>query len=127
MKKWLQGVFGYGIGTILILMILFSTVLSGLLRFTTMNTDSLNQLALLAGLSTLLIGGLMAAHKGEKKGWLTGLTTGLSFVVMIVLFQVVFENRWVSVAQLSYFGGLLLAAALGGMIGINLPKRKVKH
>ncbi|WP_173916031.1 TIGR04086 family membrane protein [Halobacillus sp. Marseille-Q1614] len=127
MKRWLQGVLGYGIGSILILMILFSTVLSGLLRFTTMDTDTLNQLALLAGLSTLLFGGLMAAYKGEKKGWLTGLTTGLTFVVLIMLFQVIFENRWVSVPQLSYFGGLLLAASLGGMIGINLPRRSVKH
>ncbi|MFC7060749.1 TIGR04086 family membrane protein [Halobacillus seohaensis] len=125
MKNFLQGVLGYGVGSIFILMILFSAVLAGLLRFTTIDTDTLNQVSLVAGLSILAIGGLLAANKGEQKGWLTGMLTGLVFIVIMILFQIIFENRWVSIAQLSYFGGLLLAASLGGMIGVNMPKRKV--
>ncbi|WP_101844411.1 TIGR04086 family membrane protein [Halobacillus sp. Marseille-P3879] len=126
MKKFLQGVLGYGVGSIFILMILFSAVLASLLRFTTMDTDTLNQLSLIAGLTILALGGLLAAYKARQKGWFTGLLTGLIFIVIMMLFQIIFENRWVSVAQLSYFGGLVLAATLGGMIGVNMPSRKAQ-
>ncbi|MCP3030430.1 TIGR04086 family membrane protein [Halobacillus sp. A1] len=125
MKIFLQGVLGYGVGSIFILMILFSAVLAGLLRFTTIDTDALNQVSLIAGLTILGVGGLLAAHKGEQKGWLTGLLTGIVFISIMMLFQIIFENRWISLAQLSYFGGLVLAAILGGMIGVNMPKRKI--
>ncbi|MCP3025563.1 TIGR04086 family membrane protein [Halobacillus sp. A5] len=124
MKRFLQGVLGYGVGSIFILMILFSAILASLLRFTTLDTHTLNQISLIAGLSILAFGGLLAAYKGQQKGWLTGLLTGFIFIVIMMLFQIVFENRWVSLAQLSYFGGLLLAASLGGMIGINMPQRR---
>ncbi|CDQ18114.1 putative membrane protein, TIGR04086 family [Halobacillus karajensis] len=123
MKKLISGVLGYGIGSILILMIVFAGVLAALLKFTGMEYETLNQMALVAGISILAIGGMLAAYKGEQKGWLSGGMTGLIFVSAMILFQVIFENAWVSLPQLSYFGGLLLAAWLGGMIGVNLPRR----
>ncbi|ARI76953.1 TIGR04086 family membrane protein [Halobacillus mangrovi] len=123
MKKLIQGVLGYGVGSIFILMIVFSGILALLLRFTNMEYQTLNQMALIAGISILAFGGMLAAYKGEQKGWLSGGMTGLIFVSAMVLFQVIFENQWVSLPQLSYFGGLLVAAWLGGMIGVNLPRR----
>ena len=127
MKKLVQGVLGYGIGSIFILMILFAFVLALLLRFTAMDYQTLNQFALIAGISILAFGGMIAAYKGEQKGWLSGGMTGLIFVAAMVLFQIIFENQWVSLPQLSYFGGLVVAAWLGGMIGVNLPRRTVKR
>ncbi|MCA0969962.1 TIGR04086 family membrane protein [Halobacillus litoralis] len=127
MKKMVLGVLGYGIGSIFALMILFAVVLALLLRFTSMEYSTLNQIALISGISILAFGGMMAAYKGEQKGWLSGGLTGLLFVLSMVLFQVIFENQWVSLAQWSYFGGLLLAAWLGGMIGVNLPRRAVRR
>jgi putative membrane protein (TIGR04086 family) len=123
MKKLIQGVLGYGVGSIFILMIVFSGILALLLRFTNMEYSTLNQIALIAGISILAFGGMMAAYKGEQKGWLSGGMTGLIFVAAMALFQIIFENQWVSLPQLSYFGGLLVAAWLGGMIGVNLPRR----
>ncbi|REJ10698.1 TIGR04086 family membrane protein [Halobacillus trueperi] len=127
MKKLLSGVLGYGVGSIFILMIVFAGVLALLLRFTGVEYETLNQLALVAGISILAIGGMLAAYKGEQKGWLSGGMTGLIFVSAMILFQVIFENSWVSLPQLSYFGGLVLAAWLGGMIGVNLPRKTVKR
>lgn len=127
MKKLLQGVLGYGIGSIFILMIVFAGVLAILLRFTGMEYQTLNQMALVAGISILAFGGMLAAYKGEQKGWLSGGMTGIIFVSAMVLFQMIFENTLVSLPQLSYFGGLILAAWLGGMIGVNLPRKTVKR
>ncbi|MBH0229991.1 TIGR04086 family membrane protein [Halobacillus yeomjeoni] len=127
MKKMVQGVLGYGVGSILVLMIVFAALLALLLRFTSMDYETLNQMALIAGISILAFGGMIAAYKGEQKGWLAGAGTGLIFVSSMVLFQLIFENKWVSLPQLSYFGGLILAAWLGGMIGVNLPKRSAKR
>ncbi|QAS54078.1 TIGR04086 family membrane protein [Halobacillus litoralis] len=127
MKNLLQGVLGYGIGSIFILMIVFAGVLALLLRFTGMEYQTLNQMALIAGISILAFGGMLAAYKGEQKGWLSGGMTGLIFVSAMILFQIIFENQLVSLPQLSYFGGLVLAAWLGGMIGVNLPRRTVKR
>ncbi|MGP4061592.1 TIGR04086 family membrane protein [Halobacillus sp. H74] len=127
MKNLLQGVLGYGIGSIFILMIVFAGVLALLLRFTGVEYQTLNQMALIAGISILAFGGMLAAYKGEQKGWLSGGMTGLIFVSAMILFQIIFENQLVSLPQLSYFGGLVLAAWLGGMIGVNLPRRTVKR
>ncbi|MGP4074521.1 TIGR04086 family membrane protein [Halobacillus sp. K22] len=127
MKKFTQGVLGYGIGSILLLMIISAAVLALLLRFTSMEYQTLNQAALITGLSILAFGGMMAAYKGEQKGWLSGAMTGLIFVAAMALFQIIFENQWVSLPQLSYFGGLVLAAWLGGVIGVNLPRRTAKR
>ncbi|WP_241657160.1 TIGR04086 family membrane protein [Halobacillus salinus] len=122
-----QGVLGYGVGSIFVLMIMFAVFLALLLRFTSMDYQTLNQIALISGISILAFGGMLAAYKSEEKGWLSGGMTGLIFVMAMVLFQVIFENQWVSLPQLSYFGGLVLAAWLGGMIGVNLPRRTVKR
>lgn len=127
MKKLTVGVLGYGIGSIFILMMLFAVILAILLRFTVMDYQTLNQTALIAGISILAIGGMLAAYKGEQKGWLSGGATGLLFVISMILFQIIFENQWVTWPQLSYFGGLILAAWLGGMIGVNLPRKTEKR
>lgn len=127
MKKMMQGVLGYGIGSIFILMIVFSGVLAGLLKLTEMEYGTLNQLALIVGISILAFGGGAAAYKGEQKGWLAGVLTGAVFVGAMALFQIIFENTMVTLPQLSYFGGLVLAAWLGGMIGVNLPKKTAKR
>lgn len=122
-----QGVLGYGVGSIFVLMIMFAVFLALLLRFTSMEYQTLNQIALVSGISIMAIGGMMAAYKGEERGWLSGGATGLIFVLAMILFQVIFENQWVSLPQLSYFGGLVVAAWLGGMIGVNLPRRTQKR
>ncbi len=123
LKKLLQGVLGYGIGSILLLMVVVAAVLAILLRFTTIDIDTLNQISLVAGLTILAFGGLIAAYKAEQKGWLSGILTGLIFALAMIGFQLIFENSWVSLTQLSYFGGLVIAALLGGMIGVNMPRR----
>ncbi|RWZ59965.1 TIGR04086 family membrane protein [Halobacillus fulvus] len=127
MKKLIQGVLGYGIGSIFLLMLIASGLFALLLRFTTLDYGVLNQASLLTGISILAFGGMLAAYKGEQKGWLSGAFTGILFVLAMILFQIIFENRWVSLAQASYFGGLIVASWLGGMIGVNLPKRTVKR
>ncbi|UOR12202.1 TIGR04086 family membrane protein [Halobacillus amylolyticus] len=127
MKKLMQGVLGYGIGSIMILMMVVAAVLAILLRFTSIDIDTLNQISLVAGLTILAFGGLIAAYKGEQKGWLSGILTGLVFVVAMIGFQLIFENSWVTLTQLSYFGGLVIAALLGGMIGVNMPRRSTDN
>ncbi|MFQ3542655.1 TIGR04086 family membrane protein [Halobacillus rhizosphaerae] len=127
MKKMMQGVLAYGVGFIFLAMLFFSGVLALLLRFTAMEYQTLNQIALIAGITILAAGGLLSAYKTEQKGWLSGGLTGFIFVAMMVLFQVIFENTWISLPQLSYFGGLLIAAWLGGMIGVNLPRSSQKR
>lgn len=123
MKKLVQGVLGYGVGSIFILMIVFAAFLAVLLKFTNIEYQTLNQITLISGISILAFGGMIAAYKGEQKGWLSGGMTGLIFVSAMALFQIIFENQLVSIPQLTYFGGLVLAAWLGGMIGVNLPRR----
>ncbi|ELK45731.1 TIGR04086 family membrane protein [Halobacillus sp. ACCC02827] len=126
MKKLLQGVLGYGVGSIFLLMITAAGVLALLLRFTSMEYGTLNQIALVTGLTILAVGGMLAAYKGEQKGWLSGGMTGVIFVSAMILFQIIFENTLISLPQLSYFGGLVLAAWLGGMIGVNLPRKAAR-
>lgn len=127
MKKLAKGVLAYGVGSVFILMLLTAGVLAVLLQFTSIGYDTLNQITLVSGITILATGGALAAYKGEQKGWLSGGATGLLFVLAMALFQIIFENQWITLTQLVYFGGLVAASWLGGMVGVNLPRRTQKR
>ncbi|WP_181350546.1 TIGR04086 family membrane protein [Thalassobacillus sp. CUG 92003] len=127
MNKLIKSVTGYGIGLIAVFMLLTSFILAILLRFTTIDTSILQTIAMIAGLMIIALGGGFAAYKTGEKGWLSGTMTGVVFIVLILLIQLVVENQWVSKSQLLYFLAVLAVSWLGGMVGVNWPRRHTSH
>ncbi|MFD1018880.1 TIGR04086 family membrane protein [Thalassobacillus hwangdonensis] len=118
---------GYGLAMIVVLMLSCSFVFALLLRFTSIDTGILNWMTLITALLILFIGGAVAAFRGQEKGWMYGLITGGAFLLFVILYQYLGLQKGMSIAQLPYFAGMMAAALIGGMLGVNLnPAARTK-
>ena len=125
MNRQLTALF-YGSTIIVTLMFIFSLGLAILLRFTTFNEPLFSFISFATGFLCLFSGGLVAGLKGKQKGWLIGLTTGITFLFFVFLFQYLGLKQSISLDQLLYFSSCLFASILGGIIGVNMninPKK----
>ncbi|MFA1820526.1 TIGR04086 family membrane protein [Virgibacillus oceani] len=110
----------YGWIIVLGLILLASVVLGFLLRFTTFHDPALTWIALVIGLLSLFIGGLVAGIKGKEKGWVTGILTGLGFTLFTFLVQYLGFQQGFSMEQTIHHAVYVLAALFGGVIGVNI-------
>lgn len=109
----------YGWIIILGLILLASIILAFLLRFTTMDETTLSWITLVVGLISLFIGGLIAGVKGRRKGWIIGSLTGLGFTLFTFLVQYLGYQQAFSLEQSLHHIGFVVAALIGGVIGVN--------
>ncbi|WP_010531103.1 TIGR04086 family membrane protein [Lentibacillus jeotgali] len=112
----------YGWIIILGLLLLTSIILAFLLRFTGMNEMTLSWITLAVGLISLFIGGIVAGVKGKEKGWVIGTITGAGFTLFTFLVQYLGYQQGFSLEQSLHHAGFILAALLGGVIGVNTIK-----
>ncbi|TMN21060.1 TIGR04086 family membrane protein [Lentibacillus cibarius] len=112
----------YGWIAVLGLILVTSIVLSLLLQFTTMDQTVLSWVTLAAGLIILFIGGVIAGMKGKEKGWVIGAVTGLGFTLFTFLVQFLGYQQTFSAEQSLTHTGFILAALVGGVIGVNMVK-----
>jgi len=104
------------------LLLLTSIILAFLLQFTAMDETTLSWITLAVGLISLFIGGIVAGVKGKEKGWVIGAATGAGFTLFTFLVQYLGYQQGFSLEQSLHHAGFILAALLGGAIGVNVIK-----
>ena len=109
-----------GLGIIYIVATVFSLIFSLLLRFTSIQEDSLTYVITAISFIALFIGGFFSGGKGKEKGWLSGGLTGLFYTVINFLFQYLGFDSVFSLEQMIYYLLFILTATIGGMIGVNV-------
>jgi len=119
---WKQQFVGLLWGWIVVLglILLSSIILAVLLQFTAFNNPTLSWVAFGIGLLSLFIGGLIAGVKGKAKGWMIGGITGAGFTVFIFLVQYLGYQQGFTIEQSLHHLGYILAALIGGVIGVNM-------
>jgi putative membrane protein (TIGR04086 family) len=115
---------GYGVGTILFIIILSSFVLSLVLKFTDVDETSLTWLILTISAVALFIGGFISGGKGQERGWLIGALTGAAFTLLVYLVQFLGFQASFSVKQTLLYFLYILISVLGGIIGVNVAGRR---
>lgn len=110
----------YGWIVVLGLILLTSIILALLLRFTAMEETTLSWVTLIVGLISLFTGGIVAGVKGKHKGWVIGSITGLGFTLFTFLVQYLGYQQAFSLEQSFHHIGFILAALIGGVIGVNV-------
>ncbi|ANB58438.1 hypothetical protein GFC29_1863 [Anoxybacillus sp. B7M1] len=110
----------YGVLTIFLLALIISFLLSLLLKWTDIQESSLTWVIFAASVLSVFIGGFVAGGKGKERGWLIGGTTSLVFTLLVFFFQFLGLEQTFSTKQWIYHLGFLLAAMLGGVMGVNL-------
>ncbi|MFC2948462.1 TIGR04086 family membrane protein [Virgibacillus sediminis] len=112
----------YGWTVIFGLILVASVLIALLLRFTTFNEPSLTWVTLVIGLISLFLGGLAAGVKGKEKGWIIGGITGAGFTLFTFLLQYLGYSQGFTLEQALHHGGYVLAALIGGILGVNIAK-----
>lgn len=110
----------YGWIVVLGLILISSIILAVLLQFTAFNDPTLSWVAFGTGLVSLFIGGMIAGIKGKAKGWVIGGITGIGFTLFIFLVQYLGYQQGFTMEQSLHHLGYILAALLGGVIGVNI-------
>lgn len=109
----------YGWIVIFSLVFITSIILAFLLRFTLLNEPILSWITLGIGMVSLFIGGLVAGIKGKSKGWVIGGITGIGFTLFVFLVQYLGYKQAFSLEQSLHHLGYILAALVGGVLGVN--------
>jgi putative membrane protein (TIGR04086 family) len=119
MTKWGTAIV-YGVVTIFLLAALISFFLSLILKWTDVQESSLTWVIFAGSLLSMFIGGVVAGGKGKEKGWLIGGGTSLLFTLIVLVFQFLGLEKAFTLEQWLYHLIFFVAAALGGIVGVNL-------
>jgi putative membrane protein (TIGR04086 family) len=114
----------FGVGTIFSLALVIGLLFSLLLKFTSLNEQSIHWSVLILSFLTLFIGGFVSGGKGQSKGWLLGAATGLCYSFTVFLIQFLGYDELFTPQQFMFHGGFIASAVLGGVFGVNLTGKK---
>ena len=92
-----------------------------------MPDSSIRVLGPAAGLIGVFIGGFVAAFKNKKSGLLTGVFTGLAVFAVLFVLSMIFRNgdtEFFSLKTLFTLLAILLASVMGGVVGVNIKRRR---
>ncbi|WP_156291176.1 TIGR04086 family membrane protein [Oceanobacillus salinisoli] len=120
MRKQLFHALLFGWIAVLGLILISSVIIAFLLRVTSLDADLLSWIALVIGILSLFIGGLITGLKGKTKGWIIGSVTGVGFTVFTFLVQYLGYQQGFSLEQTLHHFGYIFAALVGGVIGVNI-------
>ncbi|NUJ32994.1 TIGR04086 family membrane protein, partial [Pseudoalteromonas sp. 2103] len=87
MRKQLFHALLFGWITVLGLILISSVIIAFLLKVTSLDENLLSWIALVIGILSLFIGGLITGLKGKAKGWIVGAITGIGFTIFTFLVQ----------------------------------------
>ncbi|KKE80540.1 TIGR04086 family membrane protein [Oceanobacillus caeni] len=120
MRKQLFHALLFGWITVLGLILISSVIIAFLLKVTSLDENLLSWIALVIGILSLFIGGLITGLKGKAKGWIVGAITGIGFTVFTFLVQYLGYQQGFSMEQSLHHIGFIFAAVIGGVIGVNI-------
>ncbi len=120
-KPLLWGVLA-GTASIVVLFIIVSLIIAKL----PVPIPSISLIVSICGGIGTFIAGYLSAHLFRKKGLIIGLMSGAIFAFLIFLSTMCLSGEIFSMGSLTKYLILLVAAALGGMFGVN-AKTKRRH
>ncbi len=97
-------------------------ILSLLLHLTSLKEGNLDTYTLLVHGISALFGGLTAGKRSAKRGWYSGALVGALYFIIIIIISFLAANTSITLHSLVMLAVVLLAAAFGGMVGVNLKK-----
>lgn len=121
--KKLSTAIGFGIITLLILASITSMIMALLLKFTNINEGTLTVTIFYTRSFIYAYVWIYCRQKAQGKGWLVGLTTGLTFTILVFLVNYLGFSQTLSNSQLLYQLALMGASTLGGIFGVNMSKQ----
>ncbi|RPF55519.1 TIGR04086 family membrane protein [Aquisalibacillus elongatus] len=111
-----------GVVTVIALMLVSSLIIALLVNFTDMSSSAFSWTSFITSVLVLIVGGFYGGRKSEEKGWLTGIIVGVIYIIGIMIYQFLAQDAWMYESQALYFLIFIVAAIVGGMLGVNTRK-----
>lgn len=106
------------------LLILTTTTLAFIIRFSAMREITISYVAIIIAFIILFIAGLIAGFKGKANGLFIGLCTGGGFTLFTFLIQFLGYNDLFSWKQMLFHLAYIMTAVVGSIIGVNFMQLK---
>ncbi|MBP2240554.1 putative membrane protein (TIGR04086 family) [Cytobacillus eiseniae] len=113
----------FGLIIVFVLAIVCSLIISLILTFTSLQESSVQFVVTAVSFVSLFIGGFVSGGKGKQKGWMLGGLTGLSYSLIIFLFQYLGHDSLFNLQQIIYHVCYILTAMMGGILGVNMTNK----
>lgn len=110
----------YGWATIFISLVITTFLLALVIRFTSIEENTMSYIIVTVACLILFLGGLIAGLKGKKNALYIGIFTGGGFTLLTFLIQFLGYNELFSLKQAAFHFVYLIIAIIGSMVGVHL-------
>lgn len=122
MNKLLNYLKYFGLFCIFIIVI---AIITSLINLTGIKSITISKLSVILTALSFFIISLLASNKTKERGIVLGLKLGLSFIILLILINLIVFKSPFNIDRLIYYLILLASSLLGGSIGKNIKlKRK---
>lgn len=105
--------------------ILVIAIITSLINLTGIKSITISKLSVILTALSFFIISLLASNKTKERGIVLGLKLGLSFIIILILVNLIVFKSPFNIDRLIYYIILLASSLLGGSIGKNIKlKRK---
>ena len=108
---------------IFFLVIIVIAIITSLINLTGINSSTINKLSIVITAISFFVIAAIASHKTKERGFITGLKLSISFVISLVLINLIIFKSPFNIDRLIYYIILLTSSLLGGSIGKNLKHK----
>ena len=120
MNKLLNYLKYYGLFLIFIIVI---ALITSLINLTGIKSITISKLSVILTAIRFLVISILASNKSQERGIITGLKLGLSFIILLILINLIIFKSPFNIDRLIYYLILLISSILGGSIGKNIKKK----
>ena len=110
-----------------ILIIIGIAIITAGINLTGINSNTINKLSIILTALSFFIITCLASNNTKQKGFILGLKLGLSFVIFLILINLIIFRSSFNIDRLIYYTILILSSLLGGAIGKNIKLKKGKR
>ena len=122
MNKLLNYLKYFGLFFIFIIVI---AVITALINLTGIKSVTISKLSVILTAISFFVIAVLASHKTKERGIILGLKLGLSFIILLILINLMVFKSPFNIDRLIYYLILLASSLLGGSLGKNIKlKRK---
>ena len=122
MNKLLNYLKYFGLFCIFIIVI---AIITSLINLTGIKSITISKLSVILTALSFFIISVLASNKTKERGIVLGLKLGLSFIIILILVNLIVFKSPFNIDRLTYYIILLASSLLGGSIGKNIKlKRK---
>ena len=108
---------------IFFLVIITIAIITSLINLTGINSSTINKLSIVITAISFFVIAAIASHKTKERGFITGLKLGISFVLLLLIINLIIFRRSCNIDRLIYYTILILSGILGGSFGKNIKKK----